>query len=156
MRYETESSRDDASPFDVCKENLIFLACHSVLWLLLLFLVDMWPELKGLLCGCWMRSTPDDNRTYMPINEDRADSQAVDRTFDDGDDADTCVVEEDVDVYNERMRVLSSHATEDSLQVINLRQVFKVGKSQLWQAPLLTTFPLLGFMGEGWSQGCCR
>ena len=133
MRTEVGLPKD-ASLFELklCGENLIFLAGHAALWLTLLFLLDMWQELKGFLCCCCMRATAPDDRTYVPINEEPEDSQRNSVAYEYGEDDDLeggHIVKEDVDVYNERMRILSHKATSDALQVINLRQVFKVSYS---------------------------
>jgi len=129
LRYERGIS-EDASVFDLelCGENLIFLAGHAAVWLVLLFIIDMWPELKGMLCFACVRTAPQDNRTYIPINEESEDSRALD--LEEGEeDEDDRIVKEDVDVYNERMRVLSDKASSDSLEVINLCQLFKVSET---------------------------
>ena len=137
----------DASVFDLqlCGENLIFLAGHAVVWLTLLFLLDMWQELKGGLCFCCMGAGEEDDRAYVPINEDHEDSLTTDKGLARSDtdlESSLDIVKEDVDVYNERMRILAPKGSNDALQVINLRQVFKVSVYffQIASIEILITF----------------
>lgn len=122
----------DASLFELnlCGWNLVYLVGHAIVWLTLLLLIDMWPEIKGFLCCCCNRRSTGDQRQYVPVDGEFDDTSAVA-----GDDVENVEVvpgvarqnceREDVDVYEERMRVLNGHDT-DALSIINLSKIFKV------------------------------